>query len=202
MPYLASMGEDLYGRARDAVERGEADRAREIIARAYGARPEDPAIRELYAGLFLAHAIRLAAEAREARRKDIVRRGIGYDEEFQDSPEVAKAFDEALAAHDAVLRADSGHEKALITKAALLFRRDREAGRAEALEILRALLAAHPDHRQVAYAIKKIEKPCPRCSDTGFCPHCAGKGHRRFLRMDRVCETCHGQGICLACGVL
>lgn len=196
------MAEDLYEQARSAVDRGEADRARELVARAYEANPADPEVRELYAGLLLALAIRSAAKAREARREDIVRRDIGFDEEFQDSPEVANVFDEALAAHDAVLRINPGHEKALMMKAALLFRRDRETGRVQALEILRGLVAAHPDNRQVAFTIRKVERPCPRCSDTGFCPDCAGKGSRRFLGMARKCESCHGQGICLFCGLV
>lgn len=196
------MPEDLYQEARAAIDRGEADRAREIIARAYEANPSDEAVRELYAALHLAHAIRLAAQAREARRQDIARRKIPYDVEFEDTPEVARAFDEALAAHDAVLRAEPTHEKALIMKATLLFRRDRHGGREEALRILRDLQEAHPDHRQVAFAFRKIEKACERCGDTGFCPYCRGRGSKPLLTIERRCERCHGQGICPACGVL
>ncbi len=196
------MAEDLFEQAREAVDRGEPARARELIARAYAASPADPDIRELFAGLLLAQAIRLSTQAREARRQDILRRDIGYDEEFHDSPDVVKAFDAALAAHAAVLKVHPDHEKALMMKAALLFRRDREKGRVEALEILRALQAAHPENRQVALTIRKVERPCDRCSDTGFCPYCGGKGVRRFIGMIRECETCHGQGICLVCGVV
>src|SRR5205807_2676873 len=56
--------------------------------------------------------------------------------------------------------------------------------------------------RQAAFAIRKIERPCERCGDTGFCPHCKGRGHRQFLGLDRKCERCYGRGICPACGVL
>ena len=87
-------------------------------------------------------------------------------------------------------------------KAALLFRRDRESGRPAALAILRGLSAADPSNKQVPFTIRKIERPCERCDDTGFCPHCKGRGQRRFLRMDRKCERCYGRGICPACGVL
>lgn len=202
LPGWDDVPEELYEEARNALDRGDAEGARDRIARAYEANPTDPAVRELYAGLLLAQAIRLAAQAREARRADILRRNIGYDEEFHDSPDVAKLFDEALAAHDEVLRVDASHEKARMMKAALLFRRDRAAGRVQALEILRAILAAHPGNRQVAYAIRKIETPCRRCSDTGFCPDCIGTGQRRRLGFTSKCRSCHGQGICLACGVV
>ena len=122
--------------------------------------------------------------------------------EFQDSPEVARAYDDAAAAIDDVLRVAPDHWKARMLKAALVFRRDRESGRPQALEILQALAAADPTNKQIPFTIRKIERPCVRCGDTGFCPHCKGRGQRRFLRMDRKCERCYGRGICPVCGVL
>lgn len=193
--------EDLDA-ARAALEKGEPDRARELADRAFAEAPGDRDVIELYALLHLARAVRLAAAAREARRQDIVRRDIPFDEPFEDSPDVVRAFDAALAAVEDVLEADPRHEKALMTKASLLFRRDREPGRPAALEILHTLEAANPENRQVAMAIRRIERPCVRCSDTGFCPDCRGRGSKRFLRMERKCEACHGQGICPRCGIL
>src|SRR5207249_6572249 len=134
--------------------------------------------------------------------QDLLRREIDYDEEFQDSPEVARAYDEAAAAIDDVLRVAPDHWKTRMLKAALVFRRDRESGRPVALEILQALAAADPTNKQIPFTIRKIERPCVRCGDTGFCPHCKGRGQRRFLRMDSKCEQCYGRGICPTCGVL
>ena len=202
MPARDSVADDLLGQARAAVERGDAVAATDLVARAFAADPSDPHVRDLYVGLHLARAIRLAATAREARRADIAKRAIPYDTEFRDSPNVEAAFEEALRAHDDLLGADPGNEKVLVMKAALLFRRDREKGRAEALEILRRIQEVHPENRQVAYAIKKVERPCPRCGDTGFCPYCAGRGTKTFVRVERRCERCHGQGICPVCGIL
>lgn len=196
------MTDDLYAEARRALDRGDADAARGFLARAHAAAPDDPAVRELYADLLLARAVHLATGARDARRRDIARRQIPYEEDFQDSPDVAQAFDAALAAHDDVLALAPGHEKALMLKATLLFRRDRAAGREAALQILRGLEAAHPEHRQVAFLIRKVEVPCSRCTDTGFCPYCVGRGVRTLLRFERPCEKCHGEGICPACGIL
>lgn len=196
------MAEDAFEEAKAALEAGDAEKARTLMDRAFAERPTEADVRALYAALHLARAIRLAADAREARRQDIVARDIPYEEEFEDAPGVAKAFDGALTAVEAVLAADPRHEKALTTKAAVLFRRDRAAGRPAALEILKAVAEANPDNKQVAAAIRRIERPCPRCSDTGFCPYCRGRGSKRFLGVERKCEKCHGQGICLACGIL
>ncbi|TLZ81528.1 MAG: hypothetical protein E6K03_10165 [Methanobacteriota archaeon] len=202
--------------AKAALERGQFDAAFRLSEEAQTEQPEDPAAREMYAVVHLARAIRLSDRAREARRQDLLRREIEYDEEFQDSPEVARAYDEAAqdspevaraydeaaAAIDDVLRVAPDNWKARMLKAALVFRRDRESGRPQALEILEALAAADPTNKQIPFTIRKIERPCARCSDTGFCPHCKGRGQRRFLRMDRKCEQCYGRGICPACGVL
>ena len=188
--------------AKAALERGEFDEAFRLSEEAQTEGPDDPAARELYAVIHLARAIRLSDRAREARRQELLRREIDFDEEFQDGPEVARAYDDAAAAIDDVLRVAPDHWKARMLKAALVFRRDRESGRPQALEILQALAAADPTNKQIPFTIRKIERPCVRCGDTGFCPHCKGRGQRRLLRMDRKCERCYGRGICPACGVL
>lgn len=194
--------DDLVRQAREALEGGNADRGRELVDRAHAADPADAGVTELYAQLHLAHAVRLAARAREARRRAIVARDIPYDVEFRDDPEVTRAFEEARSEIELVLSADPGHEKALMAKASLLFRQDRETNRTQALDILRGIAGAHPENRQIALAMRKMEGPCPRCSDTGFCAACRGRGSRRFLGLERRCDLCHGQGICPVCGIL
>lgn len=196
------MADDVLAAVREALERSAPDEARDLVDRAYRGHPDDAAVREMYAALYLARAIRLASRARDLRRQDIVARDIPYDVEFEDSPAVARAFDEAAAAIEEVLAVDPKHEKALMMKASLVFRRSREMGRPEAIAILEAIASANPSNRQVVYAIKKIATPCARCSDSGFCPRCRGRGSKRRLGIESKCEACHGQGICLVCGVL
>jgi hypothetical protein len=196
------VAEDPLADVKAALERSAPEEARVLVDRAYHEHPEDPEVREMYAALHLAAAIRLSSRARELRRQDIVSRDIAYDVEFEDGPAVGKAFDEAAAGIDDVLKADPKHEKALMMKASLVFRRNREKGRAEALEILQGIAAANPANRQVLYTIRKVSTPCPRCSDSGFCPRCRGRGSRRRLGFESKCEACHGQGICLVCGIL
>jgi tetratricopeptide (TPR) repeat protein len=196
------MAPTKFDEAKAALERGAFEEALHLSEAAQSERPEDPQARELYVVTHLAKAIRLSEKAREARRVDLLRREIEYDEEFQDAPEVSQVFDEALAAIEDVLRVDPGHWKAKMLKAALLFRRDRGSGRPAALAILQELSAADPANKQVPFTIRKIERPCERCDDTGFCPHCKGRGLRRTLGFERKCERCYGRGICPACGLL
>ncbi len=195
-------GEDWAAPAKAALAAGHAEEARELVDRAYREHPEHAELRELLLVLHLAHAVRLSSRARELRRDAIVRREIPYDTEFEDDPEVAQAFDAALAAIDEVLAVDPTSEKGRMMKASLLFRRDRGSGRPAALELLQAVAASNPANRQVLYEIRRVETPCKRCGDSGFCPRCRGRGSRRLLRLESKCEACHGQGICLACGIL
>ncbi len=188
--------------AKAALERGAFDEALRLIEVAKAETPDDTETRELYAVTHLAKAIRLSEEARKARQAALGQRKIEYEEEFQDDPQASQTFDEALAAIEDVLRVEPLHWKARMLKASLLFRRDRESGRAQALEILHELAVTEPTNKQVPFAIRKIERPCERCGDTGFCPHCKGRGQRRFFGLDRKCERCYGRGICPACGVL
>ena len=196
------MADDVLAPVKEALERSKPDEARDLVDKAYREHPDDAGVREMFAALHLARAIRLSSRARDLRRRDIVHREIPYDVEFEDSAEVAKAFDETAAAIEEVLAADPKHEKALMMKASLVFRRNREKGRPEAIEILEAIVAANPSNRQVHYTIKKIATPCTRCGDSGFCPRCRGRGSKRRLGIESKCEACHGQGICLVCGIL
>ena len=194
--------EDPLGPATAALAGGDPEQARALVDRAIEAHPDDPRVRELYTALHLARAVRLSALARDARRQDVVRRAIPYDAEFEDGPDVVKAFDDASAAIEEVLARDPRQEKALMLKASLLFRRNRETGRPAALEILESIMTANPENRQALYAIRKIEAPCKRCGDSGFCTRCRGRGSKRILGFEQKCDACHGQGICLACGIL
>jgi len=196
------VGADAIAEAKAALEAGRPDEARPLIDRAYNEHPEDAQVREMYTALHLARAIRLSARAREMRREEIARREIPVDTEFEDPPQVAKAFDDASGAIEEVLAADPKHEKALMMKASLVFRRERDAGRPAAVAILQAIVIANPSNRQVHYTLRRIEAPCKRCRDSGFCLRCRGRGSRRVLGMLTKCDTCHGQGICLACGIL
>ncbi len=195
-------GREAYERARKAVDTGRFEDAIAASEEAHRLEPEDGPIRELYVGLHLARGVRLSAAARDLRRQAIVERNIPVGEEFQDTDTVKAAFQRALDAFDAVLAVEPDNEKALTMKASTLHRFDRAGRREEALGLLRKISDAHPENRQVRLVIKKVERRCEECSDSGFCPHCAGRGTRTVLRIKGKCERCWGQGICLKCGLL
>lgn len=195
-------GAEAYERARKAVDGGRFDEALAAAEEAYRHDPGDGPIRELYTGLNLAHGVKLAALARDLRRQDIVERDIPVEQEFQDGDRAREAFGKALASFDKVLAVEPGNEKALTMKASTLHRFDRTGRREEALALLRKVAEARPGNRQVKLVIRKVEKACEECGDTGFCSHCAGRGTRTLLGFKRKCDRCWGQGICLKCGIL
>jgi len=195
-------GREAYEKARKAVDAGRFDDALNAAEEAFRLEPEDGPIRELHVGLNLARGVKLAAAARDLRRQEVVARDIGVDVEFEDSDRVKAAFQDALNAFDAVLSADPENEKAMMMKASTLHRFNRATRREEALGLLRRIQEAHPENRQLRLVIKKVEKKCDECSDSGFCPHCGGRGTRTLLGFKRRCDKCWGQGICLRCGVL
>ena len=195
-------GRDAYERARKAVDVGRFDEALAAAEEAHRAEPEDGPIRELYVGLLLARGVKLAAAARDLRRQDIVDRNIRVGDEFEDGERVRDAYGKALEAFDAVLALEPDNEKAMMMKASALHRFDRAGRRDEALTLLRKISEAHPQNRQVRLVIRKVEKRCEDCSDTGFCPYCGGRGSRTRLGLKSKCSKCWGQGICLTCGVL
>ncbi len=195
-------GKDAYEMARKAIDAGRFDDALAAAEEAHRLDPVDGPIRELYVALELARGVKLAALARDLRRQDIAERRIPPEQEFQDSARVKDAFSRALDAFGAVLAVDPGNEKALMMKASALHRFDRAARREEALGLLLRIQEAHPENKQVRTVIRRVEKRCEECSDTGFCPHCAGRGTRTTLGFARKCDRCWGQGICLRCGVL
>ena len=195
-------GREAYERARKAVDAGRFDEALSAAGEAFRLESEDGPIRELHVGLNLARGVKLAAAARDLRRQEVVARDIGVEVEFEDSDRVKGAFQDALNAFDAVLSADPENEKAMMMKASTLHRFNRATRREEALGLLRRIQEAHPENRQLRLVIKKVEKKCDECSDSGFCPHCGGRGTRTLLGFKRRCDKCWGQGICLRCGVL
>ena len=198
----ASTGQEAYERARKAVDEGRFEDALGAAEEAHRVDPGDGPIRELYVGLRLARGVKLAAAARDLRRQDIVERDISVGEDFEDSERVRDAYTKALEAFDGVLAVEPDNEKALMMKAAALHRFDRAGRREEALGLLRRIAEAHPENRQVRLVIRKVQRKCEECSDSGFCPHCGGRGTRSRLGFKSRCNRCWGQGICLKCGVL
>ena len=185
--------------------------ARAAADEAFASVPDDPGVREMYGAVYLAHASRLAGDARGKRRQEIEARGRP-GEAFQDGEVVRAAFRDALAAFDCVLAAEPNHAKALALRAQFLFRIDR-ANRPEALAAydlaVKALEATVPEgpardvgRKNLLRDRRRIERPCDWCDDTGFCTECAGSGFRSLLGFRRKCDACLGHGVCKKCGVL
>lgn len=203
--------EELLEKAKSHLVAGQFLEAKAAVQEAYALDPSDSRVQEIHGNVFLAHGIRLSGVARERRRQEIEARGRP-GEAFEDSAEVAHAFEEMLEAFDQVLAVNPDHVKALSLKAEGLIRFDR-ANRGQALAVYdeagRALErtvipgpALERGRQNLLRARRRIERPCDRCDDTGFCPECQGSGWRTRLGVRTKCESCLGHGICKQCGVL
>lgn len=203
--------EELVHEAEARLRAGRFEEARAAVDEAHAANPGDARVQELVANVYLAHGIRLAGAARELRRKEIEARGVP-GQPFEDSDNVKMMFRDVLAAFDRVLAVHPNHAKAWSLKAQALFRIDR-ANRTAALaaygSAAKAIEASVPEGTARQAGLKnllrdrrRIELPCGRCDDTGFCPECGGSGWRTILGFRRKCEACLGHGICKRCGVL
>lgn len=201
--------EEFLERARALLQEGTFEEARAVLDEGIAVHGEDARLRDLYEGVHLALGIRLAAEAREMRRREIEARGAP-GEAFEDSEAARASFEDALAAFNRVLAVNPGHVKALTLKAQTMFRLDR-GNRDAALDLYaeatRALDAAGGPEREAGRRNllrdrRQIEMPCEWCDDTGFCTECGGAGWKTTLRIRRKCDACLGHGVCRRCGVL
>jgi len=203
--------DELLARAKAHLDGGRFPEAKAAVQEAFDLDPKDEGVREAYGNVYLAHGIRLSGAAREMRRREIDARGTP-GEAFEDSDAVKAVFRETIEAFDRVLAANPDHAKALSLKAEALFRLDR-ANRAQALaaydDAITALERTLPPgpaldrgRRNLGMGRRRIERPCERCDDTGFCAECGGSGWRTVLGFRKKCEACLGHGVCKRCGVL
>jgi len=203
--------EDLLAQVQTHFASGQFLEARATIQEAFDLDPLNDRVREAYQNVYLAHGIRLSGVARELRRQEIDARGRP-GEAFEDSDRVKAVFREVLGAFDKVLAANPDHVKGLSLKAEALFRFDR-ANRPQALAAYDAAIGAlqrsvpagsvrEKGERNLGMGRRRIERPCERCDDTGFCAECGGSGWRTVLGFRKKCEACLGHGVCKRCGVL
>ena len=203
--------EESLAQAREHLQAGRFREALTAVGEAFALAPTDARIVAMYESVYLAHGIRLSGLARGRRRQEIETRGRP-GEVFEDSEEVRAVFRESMDAFDRVLAVNPSHAKAFSLKAQVLFRIDR-ANRAQALALydaaVKAIEATVPEgpareagRRNLLRDRRRIEAPCERCDDTGFCPECGGSGWRSLFRLRRKCEACLGHGTCKRCGVL
>jgi predicted Zn-dependent protease len=193
--------DELFDDAQQALDGGNVARARTLLEEAYRRAPEHDGVRGLRIHLLTAEGVRLAERAREMRRRFLA--GLPRDAtSFDDPPEVRDAWREALDRFDEVLRMRPLDVKGVMMKASTLFRMDRDVYRKEAVALLRRGLEAHPEAKQIAIGLRKIEEPCPQCGDVGFCSKCDGRGFRRTLGVERRCGACWGKGVCMRCGIV
>lgn len=192
---------DLMVRVQRSLEEGRFADAKEAIREGYARAPENEKVRDFYQQILLADGVRLSRRARDLRRDEI--RALPKRERgaYRDSPEVETAFQEAVASLDDVLSVDPENAKALMLKAGVLDRMDREGMRPEVEALFARALEVHPGNEELVYARDRILLACPQCGHTGVCPDCQGAGEVSVLFVRGACPACKGTGICGRCGL-
>lgn len=188
-------------RAQRSLEEGRFEEAKEAIERGYALGPDNEKVRDFYQQILLADGVRLTRKARDMRRDEIRSLNKRQRSSYRDSPQVKRAFHEALESLDKVLTVDPKNAKALMLKAGVLDRMDRRGRREDVMELFKKALEIHPENEELIYARERITRPCRHCGDTGLCPDCGGSGEVSAFRVRSSCPSCKGSGICIRCGL-
>ncbi|MFQ5986489.1 MAG: hypothetical protein ACE5KQ_03940 [Thermoplasmata archaeon] len=191
----------LLTRAQRSLEAQQFEEARAAIEEGQARFPDDDKVRELYRQIHLADGVRRHRTAQDLRRDEMQTLGKKDRPGYRNSEPVTEGFREAIASLDRVLALEPDHAKAMMLKAGVLDRMDREGTRGEVRALLTRALSLHPGNAELLFAQGRLSAPCPHCQDTGFCPDCHGGGEISALVMKRTCPTCRGRGICLRCGL-
>ncbi|MFQ5920207.1 MAG: hypothetical protein ACE5I4_09240 [Thermoplasmata archaeon] len=187
--------------AQRSLEAQRFEDARKAIEEGKARFPDNDQVRDLYQQIHLADGVRRHRVARDLRRDEI--RALGKKERsaYRDSPAVIEAFQGSIGSLDLVLAVEPDHAKALMLKAGILDRMDRQGTRAAVRELLEKALSLHPENAELLFAQNRLSAPCPHCDDTGLCSDCKGAGEISALVLTRPCPTCKGRGDCRRCGL-
>lgn len=188
--------------AQRGLQEGRFEDAKRAIEEGRALAPQDETVRELYQQILIADGVRLSRKARDLRRDEIRTLDKRDRPAYRNSEDVEEAFQSSLDSFDKVLAANPDNSKAMMLKAGVLDRLDREGMRASVLELFDRALALHPENEELVYARSRIIAPCSHCQGSGLCGECQGAGEVSALLMKGRCPACKGSGVCIHCGLL
>jgi uncharacterized protein HemY len=191
----------ILTRAQRSLEAQEFEEARAAIEEGQARFPHDDKVRDLYLQIHLADGVRRHRGAQDLRRDEILALGKKDRSAYRNSGRVTEAFRSSIGNLDSVLAVDPDHAKAMMLKAGVLDRMDRQGTRDEVRALLEKALSLHPENAELLYVRDRLSAPCPHCQDTGMCPDCRGAGAISALVLKHTCPTCKGRGACRRCGI-
>ncbi|MEE9592231.1 MAG: hypothetical protein V3W28_01465 [Thermoplasmata archaeon] len=191
----------ILTRAQRSLEAQEFEEARAAIEEGQARFPHDEKVRDLYVQIHLADGVRRHQRAQNLRRDEIRSLGKKARPAYRNSGQVTEVFRRSIASLDGVLAVVSDHAKAMMLKAGVLDRMDRQGTRDEVRALLEKALSLHPENAELLYVRDRLSAPCPHCQDTGICPDCRGAGEISALVLTHTCPTCRGRGPCRRCGI-
>ncbi len=191
----------ILTRAQRSLEAQEFEEARAAIEEGQARFPHDDKVRDLYLQIHLADGVRRHRRAQDLRRDEIRALGKKDRPAYRNSGRVTEVFRSSIASLDSVLAVEADHAKAMMLKAGVLDRMDRQGTRDEVRVLLEKALSLHPGNAELLYVRDRLTAPCPRCQDAGICPDCRGAGEISALVLTHTCPTCKGRGACRRCGI-
>ena len=191
----------ILTRAQRSLEAQEFEEARAAIEEGQARFPHNDKVQGLYLQIHLADGVRRHRKAQDLRRDEIRSLGKKDRPAYRNSGRVRKVFGSSIASLDSVLAVDPDHAKAMMLKAGVLDRMDRQGTRDEVRALLEKALSLHPENPELLYVRDRLSAPCPDCQDSGICPDCHGAGKISALFLTNTCPTCKGRGACRRCGI-
>ena len=191
----------ILTRAQRSLEAQKFEEARRAIEEGQARFPHNDKVRGLYSQIHLADGVRRHRRAQDLRRDEIRALGKKDRPAYRNSGRVTEVFRRSIASLDSVLTVEPDHAKAMMLKAGVLDRMDRQGTRGEVRALLEKALSLHPENAELLFVRDRLSAPCPHCQDTGICPDCRGAGEISALVLTHTCPTCKGRGACRRCGI-
>ncbi len=191
----------ILTQAQRSLEAQQFEDARVAIQEGQARFPDNDKVRDLYQQIHLADGVRRHRVAQDLRRDEIRALGKKDRSAYRNTSQVTAEFRASVASLDRVLAVEPIHAKAMMLKAGVLDRMDRQGTRGEVRQLLEKALSLHPGNAELRFAQDRLSIACPHCEDSGMCPDCKGAGEVSALVVTRTCPTCKGRGACRRCGL-
>ncbi|MEE9197279.1 MAG: hypothetical protein V3U45_03970, partial [bacterium] len=175
-----------------SLEAQEFEAAKAAIQEGQARFPDNDKVGDLYQQIHLADGVRRHRVAQDLRRDEIRALGKKDRSAYRNTPQVTEEFQAAVASLDRVLAVEPTQAKAMMLKAGVLDRMDRQGTHEEVRQLLEKALSLHPGNAELGFAQDRLSSPCPHCEDSGMCPDCEGAGEVSALGVTRTCPTCKG----------
>ncbi|MEE8232606.1 MAG: hypothetical protein V3R46_04720, partial [Thermoplasmata archaeon] len=142
----------ILTQAQRSLEAQEFEAAKAAIQEGQARFPDNDKVRDLYQQIHLADGVRRHRVAQDLRRDEIRALGKKDRSAYRNTPQVTEEFQASVASLDRVLAVEPTQAKAMMLKAGVLDRMDRQGTRGEVRQLLEQALSLHPGNAELGFA--------------------------------------------------